>query len=157
LQPIETVHKIYKQLSQASIDLNAASDQLGKPIGVWEAALKKLNLGVSAWVELSSGGDGDCLWWDRGIGYTKLKDRWGIALRTRDGDLRDPERDSEELWPFNEAPRWIRIEGVGKLPDLLAALLKQAEDTTKKIRAKIEQANQLAEAISRVADGMEGK
>ena len=62
--------------------------------------------------------------------------------------------DSEELWPFSEAPRWMRIEGVGKLPDLLEALLKQAGDTTKKIRAKIEQANELAEAISNVADDM---
>ena len=93
-------------------------------------------------------------WWDRSVGYTKLKDRWGIALRTRQGDDGRPDEDSEELWPFNEAPRWMRIEGVGKLPDLLGALLKQADDTTKKIRAKVEQANQLAEAISGVADDM---
>jgi hypothetical protein len=44
----------------------------------------------------------------------------------------------------------MRTEGVGKLPDLLDALLKQAEDTTKKLKAKILQANELAEA--KVAD-----
>ena len=91
----EKVEGIYKQLSHAAVDLNGASDELGKPIQVWEAALKKLNLGVSAWVELSSGGDDRERWWDRGVGYTKLKDRWGIALRTREGSHQSPDDDSE--------------------------------------------------------------
>ncbi len=151
-QADEKVQAKYKRLSHAAIELNAASDELAKPIQIWEAALKKLNLGVPAWVQISSGGDGAEYWWDRGVGYTKLKDRWGIALRTRDGMCSDPEGSSEELWPFNEAPRWMRIESVGKLPELLDALLKQAEDTTQKIRAKIAQANELAAAISTVAD-----
>lgn len=151
-QAAEKVRTTYKRLSDAAVDLNAASDELAKPIQIWESALKKLNLGVPAWVEISSGGDEGDHWWDRSVGYTKLKDRWGIALRTRAGNYPYPEESSEELWAFNEAPRWMRIESVGKLPELLDALLKQAEETTQKIRAKIGQANELAEAISRVAD-----
>jgi hypothetical protein len=46
----------------------------------------------------------------------------------------------------------MRIEAVAKLPDLLDALLKQAEDTTQKITKKIAQANELVDAISKVAD-----
>jgi len=46
----------------------------------------------------------------------------------------------------------MRIEAVAKLPDLLEALLKQAQDTTQKIRKRIAQANELVEAISKVAD-----
>jgi hypothetical protein len=119
-----------------------------------DSALRRLNLGVPAWVDLSSGGEG-VYWWDRGVGYTKLKDRWGIALRTREGNDAAPEDDSEELWPFSEAPRWMRIEAVGKLPDLLDALLKQTEDTTKKLNNKIAQACELADAIGRVTEESE--
>jgi hypothetical protein len=150
IRPSEKVQTAYKQLSRAAVDLNSVSDELAKPIKVWEAALKKLNLGVPAWVETSRGGD-EPYWWDRGVGYSKLKDGWGIALRTRSG-TDDPHDDFQEVWAFNDAPRWLRIEGVGKLPDLLEALLKQAEDTTKKLRAKVTQANELAKAITTVAD-----
>jgi hypothetical protein len=157
--PTEKVQTFYKQLSHAATDLNTASDELAKPIKVWEVALKKLNLGVPAWVDISKGGD-EPDWWDRGVGYTRLKDGWGIALRTRSGNYNYPDEGSEELWAFNDAPRWLRIEGVGKLPDLLGALLKQAEDTTKKLKAKVAQANELAEAITAVASelaALEGK
>jgi len=84
LSSTEKVQATYKQLSQAAIDLHAASDELSKPICFWEAALKKLNLGVAAWVKLSNGGDFP-FWWDRSIGYTRLKDHWAIALRRREG------------------------------------------------------------------------
>jgi hypothetical protein len=150
VSPAEKVQSSFRKLSLAAIDLNTASDELNKPIHTCEAALKKLGLGIPAWVELS-GADAGSYWWDRSVGYTKLKDRWGIALRTREGRNGD-DRAEEELWPFNDAPRWMRIEAVAKLPDLLEALLKQAEDTTQKIRKKIVIANELAEAISKVAE-----
>jgi len=147
------IQDAYKRLAHAAVDLNAASDELGKPIQVCETVLKTLNLGIAAWVEISSGGDaGGEQWWDRSVGYAQFKDRWGIALRSRNGSYSFPDHDSEERWPFNEAPRWMRIEGIGKLDELLDALLKRAEETTKKIRAKVEQANELARAISAVAD-----
>jgi hypothetical protein len=41
----------------------------------------------------------------------------------------------------------MRIEGVGKLPDLLDELLNQAKDTTDKINGKIAQAYEFAKAI----------
>ncbi len=56
------------------------------------------------------------------------------------------------MWAFNDAPRWMRIEAISKLPDLLEALLKQAVDMTQKIRKKTVQANELIEAISRIAE-----
>ena len=144
------IEDTYRQLSEAAGRLNAASDELGKPIQAWEASLRKLNLGVGAWVELAAGGE-DPRWWDRGLGYTKFKDRWCIALREREGDLRADEILKEEIWPFNEAPRWMRIEAIGKLPDLLKALLDRAEDTTKRITAQIARAEELAGAIKRAA------
>ncbi len=144
--PVERVQNSYKQLCLAAADLNTATDELGRAISVWDAALKKLNLGLSAWVELSSG-ENHPFWWDRSLGYTKLKDAWGIALRTRSGDHNEPAEDSEETWAYNEASRWMRIEGLARLPDLIDALLKQAQDTTKTIKGKMAQAYELAKAI----------
>jgi len=152
IQPNEKIQATFKQLTHAAVDLNIASDGLNKPIYSCEAALKKLNLGVSAWVQLSGADSRNGLWWERCLGYTQMKDRWGIALRTRQGHHADDEGDTEEFWSFNDAPRWMRIEAVAKLPDLLDALLKQAEDTTQKITKKIAQANELVDAISKVAD-----
>lgn len=147
----QKVQTVYKQLSTAAVDLNAASDEFGKDVSLWDAALQKLNLGVSAWVELS-GGVQENLWWDRCVGYAKLKNWWDLVLRTRHGEYTAPDEDSEEIWAFNEAPRWMRIEAVGQLPDLLEALLKQAEATTEKIKSKTQQAYELAEALGKVVE-----
>ena len=46
----------------------------------------------------------------------------------------------------------MRIEAVGKIPDLLEALLKQAEDTTKKIKVKTEEVFALTVAMSKVVE-----
>ena len=151
--PAERVQTSYKQLSVAAKSLNTASDELGEAICVLDAALKRLNLGISAWAQLSGNDDPDTLdWWSRSVGYTKIGDNWGIAIRKEAGNYNHPDDDADETWLFNEAPRWMRTEAVGKIPDLLEALLKEAEDTTKKIKDKTAQAYELAAAMSKVAD-----
>lgn len=148
--PAERVQHSYKQLSLAAASLNAASDELGKAISLLDASLKSLNLGVTSWVTLSENQE-ENHWWQRDIGYTKIRDKWGIALRTSSGDFSNPDMASEEKWPFNDAPRWMRIEAVGKIPDLLEALVRQAEDTTRKIQKKTEQAFELTTVIQGMA------
>ncbi len=54
----------------------------------------------------------------------------------------------EEVWLFSDAPRWMQIESVGKIPDLFDELIKRTEDTIKKIRAKTIEAGDLATAIN---------
>jgi hypothetical protein len=148
----DRVQASYKQLSLVATDLNAASDDLVQAVSVFDAALQRLNLGISAWVVLSGSDEEDGEWWNRNIGYAKIGDSWGVALKTASGNYTCPERDSEEKWLFKDAPRWMRIEGVGKIPDLLEALLKQAEDTTKKLKNKTEETLALAAAMSKVLD-----
>jgi hypothetical protein len=148
----DRVQTSYKQLSLVATSLNAASDELVEAVSVFDAALKKLNLGISAWVLVSGNNDDDGEWWSRNIGYMRVGDTWGIALKTADGNYNCPDRDSEEKWLFKDAPRWMRIEAVGKIPDLLEALLKQAEDTTKKIKDKTEEVFALAVAMSKVVE-----
>ena len=59
--------------------------------------------------------------------------------------------DEVEEWAFNDAPRWMRIEAVGMIPELLEHLVEQVEDATKKIKGKTTEARSLAAAINAVA------
>jgi hypothetical protein len=72
----------YKQLTAAANELNAVSDELGKFVGALDAALKKLNLGLTTWLRLESREDGSGNYTKRDLGYAKVGGRWGIALRT---------------------------------------------------------------------------
>lgn len=146
--PAEKVEVLYRQLSKAAASLNAASDELGKAIGVLEAALARLNLGVSAWVRLS-GGENNSYWWSRDVGYAKVGQKWGIALRKREGDYQYPDQDSEETWLFNDGPRWMRAGASAKIPDLLEALLEETDSTTKKIKDRSALVYELVAAMSK--------
>ena len=151
ISPAEKVQATYKQLSQAATNLNIASDELGKAISLLDAALKKLNLGVSAWVELASNMDQYGCWWDRSLGYAKVGDKWGIALRKKEGEAANPENDTEEKWLFNDGPRWMRVEASKRIPELLEALLKETHSTTKVLNERIALASELAAAVEKVA------
>jgi hypothetical protein len=145
----ERVHASFRQLSASATNLNNASNELRDTISTLDAALKKLNLGISAWVKISGDVDVDGEFWSRDIGYTKIADTWGIALRDFSGNHNDPEAGytKYEEWLFNDAPRWMRIEGVGKIADLLESLTKQADTTAERIKKKTEEAKELAAAI----------
>jgi hypothetical protein len=152
--PAKRVQDSYKQLTQAAVSLNSASDELGKAISVLDAALIKLNLGVSAWVTLSQNDgskQGQDWWWARQFGYTKVRDKWGVALRSISGDHCYPDGDSEDAWLYNDAPRWMRTEAVEKIPELLEGLLKQVLETTKSVQKKTAQAVEMAAAIDALA------
>jgi hypothetical protein len=58
------------------------------------------------------------------------------------------EHDEIETWIFKDAPRWMQIESVGKIPDLFDALIKRTQETAEKLRAKTVEARQLARALS---------
>jgi hypothetical protein len=69
-----------------------------------------------------------------------------------DGDYRDPDEESVEAWLFNDAPRWMRIEAIGRIPDLLEWLLRQTQETTRSIQKKTAQASEIVQAINEVAE-----
>ncbi len=137
------------QLSAASFQLNSASDELGKQVAALDAALKKLNLGVSTWVPIRGAvNQRGSYWWREEIGYAKIGRKWGIALREISGVYNSPEDDDLEQWLFTDAPRRLRIDGVDKLPDLLEALVKETDKFTDKINTKTLRARELATAIT---------
>jgi hypothetical protein len=149
----ERVITSFTKLSSASKDLNKVSDELGQAITAIDCILQRLNLGVPTWVKIHGGEDQytGMEYWRRDIGYAKVGNKWGVALRTVEGDYNYPEEASIEEWLFNDAPRWIRVEGVEKIPDLLEDLVKNTVETTQKIKGKIEQAKQLAGALEQAA------
>ena len=150
---LERVAGYYSQLSTVAADLNAVSDELGKSIAEIDAALKKLNLGITTWVAIH-GGDGspyDDTFWSRDIGYAKVSSKWGISLRTIDGQYSDIDRAETEEWLFNDAPRSLRLEAIDKIPELLEKLSKDAVKTTKEIRARLGEAQAVAEAVKSAA------
>ncbi len=147
----ERVQSAFRGLSASAINLNAASDELRQTILVLEEALKKLNLGISTWVKITGNEEANGDFWSRDLGYARVGGKWGIALRELSGNYAYDEYEKDETWLFNDAPRWLRIDGVGKIPDLLENLTKQADDTTQKIRKKTTEANELATAITAAA------
>jgi hypothetical protein len=144
----ERVSASFQKLARSAEQLNAVSNELGKSIAALDAALKHLNLGVSTWVATYE--DSNPLtgrFHTRGIGYAKVNGKWGIALRTIDGDYTNPGFEDSEEWPFNDAPRSQRIEAVAKLPDLIEKLVEVAASVTDEISTKIKDAEQVAAGI----------
>ena len=146
------VESSFKQLSTAAQTLHTASDDLRKVIRQLDASLKKLGLGFPAWVQISGSSD-ETQYWNRDLGYARVGGKWGLALRDVTGNHIDHDDDSEEVWAFNDAPRAMRIEAVGKIPDLLERLLQQTEETTKKLQSKIAQAADLASIFADMTGG----
>lgn len=145
----ERVAKNYSLLCDAAQDLNYTSDALGKAISEIDVALKKLNLGVPAWVTFS-GNDGtptESWYWSDAIGYAKVGSTWGICLRKTRGDYNSPDEDQEEIWPFNDAPRAMRLTAIDKIPELLERLADESTKTAKKIRAKLGDVEAVANAL----------
>jgi hypothetical protein len=149
----ERVTASIKQLSLVATDLNKVSDELSQAIYAIDTVLQGLNIGVHTWITIHDDNDmpESEYFSRRDLGYSKVGGRWGISLRAVTGNYSRPDEESTDSWHFNDAPRWLRLEGIEKIPDLLDELIKSTEETTKKIKSKITEANQLATAIAQAA------
>jgi len=107
---------------------------------------------VSTWVAINDGETPDgSFYWSEDIGYDKINNKWGIAIRAVSGHYQDPDNEHCESWLFSDAPRRLRIPAVAKIPDLLDKLGKETDTMAKKIKEKTEQAEQLAAIINNAA------
>jgi hypothetical protein len=159
---VEKIQKHFQALASIAPSLNTVSDELTQAVGVLDEALKKLNIGLSAWVIFRSRGDDDYpQFYDLDqIGYCKVNSTWGIAIQHVWGDESTDSHHSEGPWLFNEASREMRIQAVDKLPELIEELSRVAAQTQKKIQEKTKQVRNLADAVRQdagnkiVADGL---
>lgn len=149
----------FRALSEASPSLNAASDELTQSVAILDESLKKLNVGLTAWVTFRSRSDDDdpAAYDDDQIGYCKIKGVWGIALRHMWGDVQADWGREEGPWFFNDAPREMRIASVDMIPDVIEALAKEALNATKRIQEKTKQVIELANVVQGIANEPKGK
>jgi len=159
---LEVVHAYQRRLSRrespivlcatssVASDLNTVSDELGKSIAEIDSALKKLNLGISVWVDLNR-------WNTISIIPTKHRLRegqWqvGNRLRSGSGNLNWPDQEAVEQWLFSDAPRTLRLSAIEKLPEMLKSLSGEAARTTEKIRNSLAEAQAVAAAVKGAAE-----
>jgi hypothetical protein len=148
----ESVKSSFLELTAAAETLNQVSDALGKAVSDIDETLRKLNLGITAWVRISYSGPDypdDSYYSIAEIGYAKIASKWGVALKTRSGDERFPEeQEGVEVWLFNEAPRSLRLKAIEKIPDLLRKLSQEATEMAKALEAKVHDAQAVSLAIA---------
>jgi hypothetical protein len=148
------VQASFRQLSTVASELNNVSDELGKSIVDIDAALKKLNVGVSVWVNIKcdDSSEGDPSYYMEQLGYAKVGGKWGVALKTVFGHEQFPEDERAETWLFNDGPRELRLAAIEKLPEMLMALSKEAFDMSARIKNKLSDAQEVAKAITEAAN-----
>jgi prefoldin subunit 5 len=146
----------FQALSEIATELNSASDGLTKTVAILDEALKKLNVGLNAWVTFCDRGDDDQPeQYDlEQIGYCKINGTWGLALQHIWGDesMPRPWQRTEGPWLFNDAPRELRLRSVDTIPKVIAELAKEAFETTRKLQEKTKEVLELANAITQVAN-----
>lgn len=134
-------------LKPVAQEVSDAATELSRPVASIETALKRMNIAFEAWVTYKSfGDDTDYVHWD--VGFSRVHGRWGLCLRTIDGDLNNPDRTEVEPFHFNEAPLYLRPGAVDKIPDLLEALAKTGATVSKKLSAAALRASQVAETVT---------
>ncbi len=146
LQKVERVQHAVHQLPAVAAALNSATDDLGDSVSKLDAILRKFSLGVPTWVSFVTH-QGDNSYYQEDIGYAKVNRKWGIAIRTIEGEFGRPDDDVEQ-WPFNDAPRLLRVNAVEKIPELLEALLEKSAEMTKAITDKAGEVDALTKAMS---------
>lgn len=133
---------LINKLEMASKELNQVSDELGLVVDKINAGLKELNLGLVVWLTHSESSPVNSVkhvdGWERQFGYARVKSKWGLSIQYT--QWKDGKREVE-LWSFNDAPRWMRVEMIGMLPELLDEMVVRAKEMCGKLensRVKVE-------------------
>jgi hypothetical protein len=146
----------FEQLYSSARSLNSSSDELSKIIAAFDDTLKKLNLGVSAWVTFSSASDepGWYTYFDQ-LGYTKLSGKWGISIREMKRDEQNGEDELLQESLFADAARTLRVKAIDGLPDLIETLLTEVRNANKSLDQKVGVARDLLKALKDFGVGVE--
>lgn len=123
------------KLIDLKTDLYAQYDSLNLAISKIDEKLKKLSLGVSAWVVIQTAETGE-----RALGYSKIGGHWGLALRIG----------LEEKWVYSQVPTHLRLEAVSKFPELFEALVRNTMNTIEQLKIRTEQIKEIVSAMEEV-------
>lgn len=138
----------FEQLSSSARSLNTSTDELSEIFAAFDDSLKKLNLGIIAWVTFCNSSDepGWFSYLDQ-LGYTKIGGKWGLAIRQLKCDEQHDETEVLQEWLLAEAPRALRIKAVDGLPELAENLAKEVKSATKRIDEKLALARELLTVV----------
>jgi hypothetical protein len=156
VRPTTRITSSTKQLAGLAADIKAAGKELCDNIAPLETALAKFNLGVSAWFTITGSDHDDGSYWSREIGYAQIGKKWGIALRKTEGH-QAADYEKVDTWFFGDAPSWMQIESIPKIPDLLEALSKRVQETIGKLKEKAVQAKELTDALNAALAELDGE
>ncbi len=150
IPPSERIAASFKELALVSPEVDSAAADLAKSISTLESYLRRLGIKVSAWHRIAGDNtDEEGYYWSRDVGWSSIRNIWSIAIRKTSGNVLSDEH-HEEIWTFADAPRWMAIEAVSKLPDLFETLIERTKETTEKLKARKKDADRLAAAIEAV-------
>ena len=147
--PSDRISAAFETLITSAKTINDVSGELAKPVASLEKSLKRLNLGVACWTNISD----EATEWPYfriqqvGYAYSRKHGSWSLAIRIREGREDEPESGYEKTWPFTEAPPHLRIKAVDKLPELIEALVKTTDATTSRLKKTVAPAQELAAAV----------
>jgi hypothetical protein len=150
----ERLSASFKQLSAAATYLNNVSDTLGKNIGLIDSRLKKLKIGVTVWIRFSEEQKDDTENVSTyEIGFAKIPrgESWGIGIRRISWASSDSNPE-EEIKPFNECSRELRLQSVGKIPDLIEQLTREVSTKASEIKPIVDQTEDFARALQMALD-----
>jgi hypothetical protein len=147
IPPSERIAASFKELALISPEVDSASEDLTKSISTLESYLRRIGIRVSAWHQIAGDHtDQSGYYWSRDIGWCQVRGSWSIAIRKASGNHSYDDH-SEEIWTFADAPRWMAIEAVSQLPDLLDTLITRSKETMEKLKARKKETDELAAAI----------
>ena len=72
-------------VQSSNVGTTKATRECIKTPAALDAALRRLNLGIATWLRLESREDGSGNYIKRDLGYAKVGNKWGIALRSISG------------------------------------------------------------------------
>jgi hypothetical protein len=145
-------------LANSSKILNHLTDELTKHVEHIESSVNALNLGLRAFVIAESASDEDGRRsHDVRLCYEKIDGKWGLAIDEYDEDAADPVHCSNySHWAFKDAPRALRLKVVPKIPDLIKALIKEAEKMTAETGETVSRALEIAISLSKTPTAKSG-
>jgi hypothetical protein len=138
-----------QNLAQLAEKLNQTSDLVTKQLEDFEAKLRSTKLGIQVWAterlnestqpcETVDGGEfsytvTETRQWDA-IGWSRIGDSWRLihkVVTKNRGWIIDLEKEFTQEWesepqPLVNAPRMVRFQAISLLPQLVAALEKEA-------------------------------
>jgi len=149
---VSKIQSNFQSLASIASTLNSASDDLSRSISVLDESLKKLNIGLPAWVTIQSRETGiEDRYDDDQVGYSKVDGKWCISLRHIWGDYNLEEFGEAGPWPFKDAPRELRLLAAGKIPEVIEELNRIAANTAKTVQQKAREVSELASVIEKLA------